>query len=77
MVNYNSAKYILDEGEEKPTLYKMSWFSKTEHKWDKEIQLALQKFSPKKRISYIDENFDKHWKWIDNDEYKWKPCSKW
>lgn len=73
MVNYNAMKYIIDEGEKKNVRFLEMWMSKSEIKWDHEISHALTRFNPKIQISYIDENYNKCLKWVDNPKYTKKP----
>ena len=75
MVNYNSCKYILDEGNKKTCEFNIMWFSKTEAKWDHEISNCLRKFSPMIQKSYIDENFNKQTEFVKNPDYQWRPAS--
>jgi hypothetical protein len=76
MVNYNSCKYIFDEGIKKTCEFNIMWVSKSEAQWDREIYNCLRKFSPIVQKSYIDENFNKQTEWIKNPDYQWRPASK-
>lgn len=69
MVNYNSGKLILDEGIKKSCSFKMEWFDKDEFDWMIEIEECLKKFNPWIREEFIDENFDKKIRRIDNPNY--------